>query len=80
MHAAYWLMALVVDDMILATNDTTGPFRIELGKRFEVKDMGDLKWCLEIQISRSSLNGYVFCSQEAYCMKILCAFTKYLKK
>ena len=44
-------MALVVDDMILATNDTTGRFGTELGKLFEVKDMGDLTWCLGMQIS-----------------------------
>ena len=75
----YWLTALVVDDMILATNDTTGRFGTELGKRFEVKDMGDLTWCLGLQISRSRLNGYIFCSQEAYCKKILRDFTKHLK-
>ena len=46
----YWLMALVMDDMILATNDTTGKFRTELGKRFEVKDMDDLTWRLGMQI------------------------------
>lgn len=38
----YWLMALVADDMISATNDTLGLFGKELGRHFEVKYMGDL--------------------------------------
>ena len=72
-------MALVVDDMILATNDTSGLFGKELGKRFEVKDMGDLAWCLGMQISRCRIDKYVFCSQEAYCKKILRDFAKHLE-
>jgi hypothetical protein len=74
----YWLMALVVDDMILATNDTSGLFGKELGKRFEVKDMGDLAWCLGMQITRCRKEKYVFCSQEAYCKKILRDFASHL--
>ena len=44
-------MALVVNDMILATNDTSGLFGKELGKRVEVNDMDDLARCLGMQIS-----------------------------
>ena len=71
-------MALVVDNMILVTNDTTGHFGPKLGKRFEVRHSGDLTWCLGMQILRSRLDGYVFCSQEAYCKKILRDFVKHL--
>ena len=72
-------MALVVDDMILATNDTSGLFGKEVGKRFEVKDMGDLAWCLGMQVTRCRKEKYVFCSQEAYCKKILRDFAKHLE-
>jgi hypothetical protein len=75
----YWLMALVVDNMILATNDTSGLLGKELSKRFEVKDMGDRAWCFGMQITRSRKEKYVFCSQEAYCNKILRDFTKHLE-
>lgn len=76
----YWLMTLVVDDMILATNDTTGRFGRELGKLFEVKNMGDLAWCLGMQISRSSIDKCVFCLQEAYYKKILRDLAKHLEE
>jgi hypothetical protein len=72
-------MALVVDDMILATNDTPGLFVKELGKRFEVKHMGDLAWCLGMQVTRCRKEKYIFCSREAYCKKILRDFAKHLE-
>ena len=72
-------MALIVDNIILATHDTSGLFGKVLGKRFEVKDMGDLAWCLGMQISRSLTDKYVFCPQEASCKNILRDFAKHLE-
>ena len=66
----YWLMALVVNGMILAMNNTSGIFGKELRECFEVKDMGDRVWCLGMQISRCCIKKYIFCSQKAYCKKI----------
>ena len=62
----YWLISLVADDMIMATNNTSGLLGEKLEKRLEIKDMGDLAWSLGRQISRCCINRYVFCSKDAY--------------
>ena len=72
-------MALVVNGIVLATNDTSGLFGKELGNHFEVKDIGNLAWCLGMQIIRPRIDKYVFCSQEAYCKNILQEFAKHLE-
>ena len=66
----YWLMALVVDDMILAKNNTIWLFEEELGRRFEVKATGDLAWCLGCESWGLTPKYTFFCLQDAYSMNI----------
>ncbi len=48
------IIALYVDDLLIAGDDMSGISWIkgELSKRFEMKDMGEAKVCLGLEITR----------------------------
>jgi Reverse transcriptase (RNA-dependent DNA polymerase) len=71
-HGAHiTVLAVYVDDMIISRNDE-GEIRLlkkKLGKEFEVKDLGQLRYFLEIEIARGA-EGIIL-SQRKYVLDLL---------
>ena len=67
------IMALVVyvDDIIFMGNDENEARRLkeELNKEFEIKDLGNLRYFLGIEVARSSKR--IFISQRKYVLDLL---------
>jgi len=69
----YIFLILYVDDILLATNDKEILHKTErfLSKKFEMKDLGEASFILEIQIYRDRSRGILGLSQKAYIEKML---------
>ncbi len=67
------IIALYVDDLLIAGDDKDGISLIkgELSKRFEMKDMGEAKMCLGLEITRDRANRILKLSQTAYAESVL---------
>ncbi|CAL9009255.1 unnamed protein product, partial [Prunus brigantina] len=67
------LTALIVyvDDIIVTGNDTEEQLKLQkyLSQEFEMKDLGDLKYFLGIEVARSKIG--IFLSQRKYVMDLL---------
>ena len=70
----YTIIALIVDDMIVATNAKVGSILKIMERRFKMKNLGEVKWCLGMKVSRDRDNNYVFLSQDTYIGKVMRAF------
>src|SRR5215216_4561184 len=70
------IVAVYVDDLIILSNDTTSLNKIkaELGKRFEMKDLGEIRFCLGIQVMRNRKERTIRISQAKYIENILDRF------
>ena len=62
---------MYVDDIILTGDhvDEISRIKVALGKKCEVKDLGDLKYFLGMQVARSKKGIYV--SQRKYILDLL---------
>lgn len=67
------IIALYVDDLLLAGNDISGIkwMKNELNKRFEMKDLGEAKLCLGLEITRDRPNRRLHLTQSKYIVGIL---------
>lgn len=67
------LLALYVDDVIFATNDQKllSVVKEQLSSRFDMKDIGELKFCLGIQLLRVRDKGLIVIHQYKYINEIL---------
>ena len=67
------IIALYVDDLLIAGDDKSGIAWIkgELSKRFEMKDLGEAKTCLGLEITRDRANRTLKLSQSAYAADVL---------
>ena len=68
------LAAVVVDDMIVATNESPKTLHRELSERFETKDLGPCEWCLGLEVTRDRPARRIYLSQQTSREKVLRAF------
>ena len=69
-----FIVAIHVDDIILAgkTDEEIAKVKESIGERFQVKDMGELKYILGLQVIQE--NGKVWIGQPTYTESILKKF------
>ncbi|XP_020417916.1 uncharacterized protein LOC109948642 [Prunus persica] len=76
--AAYWrdgrrltVLIVYVDDIVVTGNDTGEQLKLQkyLSQEFEMKDLGDLKYFLGIEVVRSTIG--IFLSQIKYVLDLL---------
>ena len=67
------IIALYVDDMVLATNDTTMLEKEKslMKERFEMEDRGEIHYCLGMSITRDRASRILTINQRAYLENIL---------
>ena len=68
------VLALVVDDIVLATNLPRGIFLREMEQEFKMKDIGDLEYCLGLKVTRNREKHELELSQEGYIQRVLRTF------
>ena len=66
-------LVLYVDDILLTTNDLGSLYETKkfLSKNFEIKDMSEASYVIEIEIFRDRSQGLLGLSQKAYINKVL---------
>lgn len=69
-------LLLYVDDMLIACESMAGINKVKqiLKKEFEMKDLGEARVILGMQINRKKEDGSVTLSQSAYLDKVLCRY------
>ena len=69
-------MAVDVDDLSIACNTRLAieKFKQQLRAKFKIKDMGELRWLLSIEVKRDRATHTIAFSQAAYIERILCCF------
>lgn len=69
-------LALYVDDLIIFSNDTKMQsfLKSELHRRFQMKDIGEAKYCLGFRITRDRSNGLIFLDQRRHIQDLLLKF------
>ena len=67
------MIALYVDDLLLAAKTMRQVSRLKkmLSDRFEMKDLGEAKVCLGLEITRDRKAKKLFLTQESYMQKIV---------
>jgi len=62
------VILLWVDDLIIAGSDmrTITTFKKAISNRFKMKDLGELKWILGMQVTRDRAKGVIEITQQAY--------------
>jgi hypothetical protein len=70
------IIALYVDDMLIASNDIgiLNEIKQGLSQEFEMKDMGEARMCLGFRISRNRTERKLTLSQEKYALSVLSRF------
>ena len=68
------LMCTVVDDMLIATTLKPGVLIKGLARRFNMKNLGALNYCLGLRVIRDLDNHRIFIDQTSYVEKIVRAF------
>ena len=71
--SVYVYLLLYLDDMLLASKDRRVIEELELllNSEFEVKDLGQAKKILGVEIGRNMKSGLIFLSQESYLKNVL---------
>ena len=66
-------LVLYVDDIMLATNEKSLLYELKqfISKNFDMKDMGEASYVLDIKIHRERSRGILGLSQETYINKVL---------
>ena len=70
----YSVLALVVDDIVYATNEPDGLFLSQMEEVFTMKDLGELEYCLGIKVTRDRKQHMIELSQENYIHRVLRTF------
>ncbi len=69
------IAALYVDDTVIAYNKAGAIIwsndKVQIGKEYVIKDLGDCKWVLNMEVKRDRSNGTITLSQYAYITKML---------
>ena len=68
------IMCTVVDDMLIATTLKPGVLIKALARRFNMKNLGPLNYCLGLRIKRDLDNHRIYVDQESYIEKIVRSF------
>jgi len=70
------IMAIYVDDLIMLANNlqSLNALKAELGRKFEMKDLGEAHFCLGIQIVRNRAKKTISINQRQYIENILKRF------
>ncbi|KAH9668238.1 hypothetical protein KPL70_021339 [Citrus sinensis] len=74
--SVYVYLLLYVDDMLLASKDreVIEELKLLLNSEFEMKDLGQAKKILGVEIRRNRKNGLLILSQESYLKNVLTTF------
>ena len=72
-NGKYGFLVLYVDDILLASSDVNLLLETKkfLSSKFDMKDLGEASFVLEIEIHRDRENGVLGLSQKAYLEKVL---------
>lgn len=72
----YIYLLLYVDDILIASKnkEEVKALKILLNSEFEMKDLGDAKKILGMEIERDRSDGYLWISQESYLRRVLSNF------
>ena len=70
------IIAVYVDDLIIASSNPEERLEIQcqLHKRYKMKDLGALEWCLGMEIKRNRSSGTVTLNQSQYIKEVLGRF------
>lgn len=70
------MVGVYVDDIIIGGKDekTVKDFKVALGKKFDVKDLGKLHHFLGMKVAQNRVSGDVWMGQPAYVEKVLDKF------
>jgi hypothetical protein len=73
------IIVLYVDDILLASSDKNLLYEIKgfLSSNFDMKDLGDASYVLDIEIHRDRTKGVLDLSQKAYIKKVLKRYNMY---
>ena len=68
----YSILVIYVDDLMIfcKTKEHIADIKIELKKDFSIKELGDLKYCLGIEIHRKRNEKMIMTNQQAYIRRI----------
>ncbi|CAN6577852.1 unnamed protein product [Malus baccata var. baccata] len=77
--SSFILLVLYVDDILLATNDTSllDETKTLLQQNFKMKDLGEASYVLGIEIKRDRKRGLLGLSQKGYIEKVLKRFNMF---
>lgn len=69
-------VAIYVDDLMIFSNDIEFKqfLKTELFRRFDMKDLGEAKFCLGLRISRDRANGIIYLDQRRHIVDLLHRF------
>jgi len=72
----YIYLVLYIDDMLIASTNRSSidKLRVRLLSKFEMKDLGEAKRILGVEIERDRVKGKVSLTQKAYLQKVLQKF------
>ncbi|KAM1649269.1 hypothetical protein ACFX14_010564 [Malus domestica] len=78
-RSSFIMLVLYVDDILLATNDTSllDETKTLLRQNFEMKDLGEASYVLGIEIKRDRKRGLLGLSQKGYIEKVLKRFNMF---
>jgi len=67
------IIAVYVDDMMILSNriNLVNKTKHELGSRFEMTDLGEIHWILNMEVTRDRKNRIIRLSQSQYIESIL---------
>lgn len=70
------MIAVYVDDLLIFSNckQLKDDLKINLQKQFKMKDLGEAKYCLGIQITRDRIHRKIWLDQERYMEEVLNKF------
>jgi transposase InsO family protein len=70
------IVAVYVDDLVIASNDEGMRSRIHehLSKRYSMKNLGELSWCLGMRVTRDREHGVIKIDQSKYVQNLLKRF------
>src|SRR5258706_3504992 len=70
------ILAVHVDNMVIVSNSNSGlsKMKLDLSRHFKVKDLGEVKFLLGIEVIRNRKSGMIELLQQAYIIQLLKCF------